>query len=217
MVYRLPKGELKNFPPVSEADSDGLLCFEGDLSVSNLKLAYQTGIFPWPQKGLPLLWFSPPMRGILFFDDLHIAPRFTRELKKQNFEFRFNTAFGEVVRACAQAKNRKGQRGTWITPEMMSAYQEMHDVGAALSFETWKDGQLVGGLYGVWLGDFFAGESMFHTVSGASKFALVQAVAWLKAQKLKWMDIQMVTPLLKTFGAKEIPRRDYLKLLKTRN
>ena len=215
MIYQLPRGNLKKFPPVDTAEDDGLLAIEGTLTIPNLVLAYKSGIFPWPAEGLPLLWFAPPERGVLDFDEFHIPSRFQRDLKKVPFEFRMNTCFQDVMRLCAQAKNRKNQKGTWITDEMIDAYTDLHQSGLALSFEAWHDGTLVGGMYGVWIKPFFAGESLFFKKTGASKFCLVKAVEWLKQQGTCWMDIQMVTPLLKSFGAKEIPREKYIQKLKS--
>lgn len=214
MISWLPEGNLKKFPHVSESDENGLLCVGGTLSTPNLLKAYQSGIFPWPHGNGPMLWFSPPVRGILSFENFHIPARVTRELKKSHFELRMNTVFREVMLHCAKTKNRKGQKGTWITDEMVEAYIRLHQVGHAISFETWKNNQLVGGLYGVFMENFFAGESMFYRESGASKFALISSVEWLKEKGLTWMDIQMVTPLLKMFGGKEISREEYFRFMK---
>jgi len=214
MIYQLPRGPLTAFPPVDEADEDGLLAIDGTLSVHNLVLAYKGGVFPWPSEGLPLLWFAPPRRGVLDFKNLHVPSRLKRELKKMTFELKINSAFKEVMSACAQVKNRKNQKGTWITPDLIEAYQQLHEAGFALSFEAWEEGKLVGGMYGVWLKPFFAGESLFFKKTGASKYCLLQAIEWLKTQGTDWMDIQMVTPLLKSFGAKEISRNEYMKRLK---
>lgn len=204
---------IKQFPPVEQADESGLIAWGGDLEVASLLLAYRSGIFPWPQnERAPILWFAPPKRAILVFDRLHVSQRLERSLKK--FSFRVDGDFPAVISACARAKNRKGQRGTWITRAMIDAYSSLFDAGHAHSFETLNaQGDLVGGMYGVRIGKFFAGESMFHTETDASKFALIQAVPWLQSEGLKWMDIQMMTPLLKNLGAEEKTRKQYMTLL----
>ncbi|NIR52332.1 leucyl/phenylalanyl-tRNA--protein transferase [candidate division KSB1 bacterium] len=202
------------FPPVEFADESGLLAIGGDLDVDTLELAYRNGIFPWPVIEEPLLWFAPPQRAILEFDELHIPRRLQRSLRKADFTFDVNTDFPDVIRACARTKHRKGQRGTWITEDMVQAYIEFHRRGFAHSFEVVNSqGDLVGGLYGVWIGHYFAGESMFYKESNASKFALIKTVDYLKKRGLSWMDVQVLTPLLVHFGAKEIPRFLFMKKL----
>lgn len=203
------------FPPVTDANADGLLAVGGTLTVDNLKTAYKNGIFPWPVEGYPLLWFAPEIRAVLDFNDFKIPKRLARELKKSKFTFKVNGRFNEVIRACAKSKNRKGQKGTWITPEMEDAYLQFHEAGFAVSFEAYDaNDKLVGGMYGVNLGKFFAGESMFYRTPNASKFVLIQTVNALKKCGIEWMDIQMLTPLLQTFGAKEIPRDEFMLRLK---
>ena len=196
------------------ADDTGLLAIGGDLEVSTLILAYRNGIFPWPVSVQPLLWFAPPKRAILEFDELRISKRLHRYLKTLGFEFRIDTAFESVIKACANSKHRKRQNGTWITAEMTRAYVAFHRSGFAQSFETFKDEKLVGGLYGVRLGGYFAGESMFHLESNASKFAMVKAIDYLKAEGLRWMDVQVQSPFLRTLGVKEIPRAQFMERLK---
>ncbi len=206
---------MTQFPPVDQADEDGLLAMGGDLEVATLKLAYASGIFPWPVAGMPLLWFAPPRRAILEFSEFRIPQRLQRYLKQVNFEFRVDTNFEAVIRGCALSRNRGGERGTWITKEMVAAYIKFHRYGFAHSFEVWNArNELVGGLYGVWMGKFFAGESMFYKETNASKFALIQTVNYLKQSGLSWMDVQVLTPLLKSFGAKEIPRANFMKKLR---
>ncbi len=203
------------FPDPTSTDEKGLLAWGGNLEVETLLTAYSQGIFPWPCEDSPILWFCPPQRAILDFKDFKIPDRLQRELKKQNFTFRINTDFKAVIHACAIAKNRKGQNGTWITNEMIEAYIAFYKAGFAMSFETWNEkDELVGGLYGVKLGPMFAGESMFYKEPNASKFTLIKTVHTLEAQGLDWMDIQVLTPLLKSFGAKEIARSEFLKRLK---
>lgn len=202
------------FPPVSHADPSGLLAVGGDLELPSLLAAYCHGIFPWPHDGFPLLWFAPEERAVLRFAELKIPRRVRQYLKRCDFQLTVDQSFGEVIRHCA-AVGRKGQDGTWINDEMLVAYEALHDAGYAHCYET-RDasGRLVGGIYGVRLGKLFCGESMFHLVDHASKFALTQAVADLSARGLTWMDIQVMTPLLSQFGAREIPRRHFMRMLK---
>ncbi len=198
---------------MDQADEQGLLAYGGELSVRFLEQAYRHGIFPWPQEGLPVLWFAPPRRGVLDFWDFHVPSRFLREVKKKKWTFTIDQDFQSVICACAKQK-RKRQRGTWILPEMILAYIDFHEAGFAHSFEVYDErGNLIGGLYGVRIGDYFAGESMFHVETGASKFALMKTVDYLRREGLTWMDTQMVTPLLKSFGGKEITREDFMKRL----
>lgn len=206
------------FPPLASADPEsGLLAIGGDLEVGSLLLAYRNGIFPWPMDNGQLLWFAPPMRAILPFDEFHIPRRLQRHLKKANFTFRVNKNFPEVIRACAELRNRKDD-GTWIIPEMIEAYIAFHQAGYAHSFETYnQDGQLVGGLYGVRIGNFFAGESMYYRESHASKFALIKTVNYMRREGLSWIDIQMLTPLLSSFGGREIPRHQFMEMLARAN
>ncbi|MCP5468366.1 MAG: leucyl/phenylalanyl-tRNA--protein transferase [Deltaproteobacteria bacterium] len=202
------------FPPVEEAQPDGLLAIGGDLEVPSLKLAYESGIFPWPIENYPLLWFSPAQRAILEFNDLHIPRRLNQELRKKKFHFKIDQNFAEVIRHCAQGKMRQSS-GTWITMQMIEAYLEFHQAGYAHSFECYnQNNQLVGGMYGVGIGKMFAGESMFFLESGASKATLLYACDFLKQHHATWMDIQTLSPLLQQFGAKEIPRTQFLKKLK---
>lgn len=198
------------FPDPRATDSDGLLCVGGDLKVDTLVTAYSMGIFPWPQEGLPLLWFSPPKRGVLDFAEAHWPRRFLRELKDTSFQITFNTAFAEVIRECAKIP-RSHESGTWILPPMIGAYERFHRAGYAHSVECWQDDRLVGGLYGVYVGGVFSGESMFFKESSASKRCFHALVQKLSASGLQWMDIQMVTPVLETFGGKYISRDEYLE------
>lgn len=200
------------FPPLETADPEnGLLAIGGDLEVESLALAYRSGIFPWPHNDRSLLWFAPPMRAVLDFEAFHIPRRLKRHLKKANFSFQINKDFPAVIKACALSKHRGS---TWITPNMIEAYIDFHKAGFAYSFETYDESEaLVGGLYGVKIGRFFAGESMFYRASHASKYALIQTVDYLKKGGSTWMDIQMVTPLLESFGGKEIPRTQFMKRL----
>jgi len=203
------------FPPVETADSEtGLLAFGGDLAVSSLEMAYRSGIFPWPTENQPILWFAPPERAIIEFSEFNIPSRLERSLKKSPFTFRVNSNFAEVIKNCANLTNRKNQQGTWITDEMISAYIEFHKAGFALSFEVSnKNDKLVGGLYGVLINKYFAGESMFYKETNASKFALIQTVQYLKTLEISWIDVQILNPFLATFGANEISRDLFMQKL----
>lgn len=201
---------IKSFPPIETANPEGLLAIGGDLEVGSLKLAYQNGIFPWPSQGYPLLWFTPPMRAVLEFKKLRIPKRFQRELKKKNFHYRVDQNFSRVIHACAKGLTRDST-GTWILPEMVEAYLRFHEAGYAHSFECYNEAdQLIGGMYGISLGNMFAGESMFYWESGASKAVLLYAIDYLKSHGGLWMDVQMISPLLASFGAREISREKYL-------
>lgn len=197
------------FPDPRLAGEDGLLCVGGDLRVETLVQAYWNGIFPWPQEGVPLLWFSPAKRGILDFSDLHWPRRFLRELKDDSYRITFDTAFERVIHECA-AIPRTHESGTWILPPIEGAYSRFHQAGYAHSVECWQGDELVGGLYGVYVGGVFSGESMFYKVKGASKRCLYALIEKLTAAGLRWMDIQMVTPVLQTFGGKYVSRDEFL-------
>lgn len=196
------------FPPPSEAEAGGLLAVGGDLGPERLLLAYASGIFPWYDRP-PVLWFSPDPRAVLPLGALRVPGRLLRTLRQGRFEVRLDAAFGAVIRGCAAAP-RPGQRGTWITGEMVAAYERLHALGFAHSCETWIDGELAGGVYGVSLGRAFFGESMFHRRRDASKIALV-ALAWcLEAWGFTLFDCQLPSPHLERFGARAIPRERFL-------
>lgn len=201
------------FPPVEQAmkSPNGLLAVGGDLSPTRLLAAYSQGIFPWYSDDEPILWWSPDPRGVLFFDDLHISKDLEKHLRKRNFQISFDQAFEDVIRACAEP--RKKHPLTWITPEMMAAYCELHRLGFAHSLEVWQNDQLIGGIYGVWINEVFCGESMFSRVSNASKIALVFLIEYLKEHDAKLLDCQLLNPFLESMGAREIPRREFLKFL----
>ena len=209
-VYRLTRRIA--FPPPDHATPDGLLAVGGDLSSERLLLAYQLGIFPWYEEGQPILWWSPDPRLVLDLEDLHITTRLRRTLRKGTFKVTFDTAFAEVIRACAEVP-RKGQDGTWITLEMQQAYIGLHQEGYAHSAESWLNGELVGGVYGVSLGRSFFGESMFFRKTDASKVAFATLAQQLKGWGFHMIDAQVTTRHLLTLGAKEIPRRLFLKRL----
>ncbi len=203
------------FPPVSEANNDGLLAIGGDLSVPRLLEAYHHGIFPWYDEDQPILWFSPDPRMILFPNELKISKSMKQLLRRNTFSVTFNKDFENVIDNCASI-DRVDQLGTWITPDMKKAYTTLHKMGYATSVEVWKDSELVGGLYGVWLKDknVFCGESMFSKVSNASKYGFVKLVEFLKENEVKLIDCQVHTNHLESLGAKEIPRDDFMKFLK---
>ena len=198
------------FPPLQTAlvEPNGLLAAGGDLSPQRLLAAYRRGIFPWYSTGEPILWWSPDPRMVLFPDELKISRSLAKALRNAAYEVRLDTAFGDVVRACS-GKPREGQSGTWITREMQAAYRELHRLGYAHSVETWIDGKLVGGLYGVAIGQAFYGESMFTDVRDASKIALAHLCAYLDRRGFGIIDCQMETRHLASLGARPIPRRDF--------
>ncbi len=180
-----------------------------DLTPSTLIQAYSQGIFPWPCEDLPLLWHCPLKRGILLFNDLHVSKRLKQYLKKAPWKYTVNRDFEKVI---TLSQVRKGE-GTWITPEMKEAYCELHRLGYAHSVEVWNGQEIVGGLYGVDVAGYFAGESMFHREDNASKAALLFLVFLLNRAGRTWMDIQMVTPHMEALGGKEITRKRFLSML----
>ena len=201
------------FPDVENAlvEPDGLLAVGGDLSSERLLYAYRNGIFPWFGPDQPILWWSPDPRLVLFPDELRISRSLARTLRKKPFTVTLDTAFGQVIRACAAP--RSGQAGTWITPEMQAAYLRMHELGHAHSVECWQAGELVGGLYGLALGRVFFGESMFTRVSNASKVGFVHLVRLLQDRAYRLIDCQVRTGHLESLGARLIPRREFIHLL----
>lgn len=200
------------FPSPSTATADGLVAVGGDLSVERLLLAYRSGIFPWPIFADDLMtWFSPDPRAILNLEELHVSRSLAKKIRRGDFQVRLNTAFSEVLEGCAATTNDRPS--TWITEEIMRAYTRLHVAGHAHSVECWHEGRLVGGLYGVAIGGFFAGESMFSFVTDASKIALVQLVRHLRDRGYDLLDIQQGTRHLKSLGAREIPRSAYLDRL----
>jgi len=202
------------FPPPDYADPSGLLAVGGDLSNERLLEAYRVGIFPWYSDDQPILWWSPDPRLILDLKDFKISRSLSKTLKKGVFQVTFDHAFEEVIQACA-AVPREAQNGTWITPEMQEAYINLHGLGYAHSVETWFGGKLAGGLYGVSLGKCFFGESMFHLKTDASKVALATLVEKLKSWDFHFIDSQMTTEHMVRLGAKELPRRIFLKRLQS--
>ncbi len=203
------------FPSVSQANEDGLLAVGGDLSLKRLLLAYQTGIFPWYEEGQPILWWSPNPRMVLFPERFKISKSLKKTIKSGKFSVTFNQNFQQVIRQCATIK-RNRQAGTWITPAMQQAYTSLFEKGHILSVEVWKDNLLVGGLYGINLANVgvYCGESMFSTMSDASKVGLFFLVEKLKKEHYKLIDCQVYTSHLASLGAEEIPRSTFLKYLK---
>ena len=208
MIPWLP--EEASFPPLDTAlaDPNGLLAAGGDLSPQRILAAYRRGIFPWYSRGEPILWWSPDPRMVLFPDELKISPSLAKTLRNADYEVRLDTAFGDLVHACA-SKPRAGQSGTWITREMQAAYRRLHELGHAHSVETWIGGRLAGGLYGIALGRAFYGESMFSDARDASKIALAHLCAYLTQRGFGIIDCQMETAHLASLGARPIPRRDF--------
>lgn len=201
-----------DFPSVEKANADGLLAVGGDLSPERLLLAYKKGIFPWFNDDDLILWWSPDPRMVLFPHKVKISKSMGKLLQRDEFRLTKNEAFEEVLSHCAQQK-RKGQEGTWITKNMRMAYLELHKRGFAKSYEVWKEGILVGGLYGVDLGKVFCGESMFSTVSNASKYAFIKLAEELDQKKYTLIDCQVYTDHLRSLGAEEIPRKQFIQLL----
>lgn len=197
------------FPPVEHALDypNGLLAAGGDLSAERLLAAYRQGIFPWFNEGEPILWWSPDPRMVLFPEELKISRSLRKALNKGSYEIRTDSAFPAVMKACAAP--RKDQPGTWIHRDMIAAYSRLHELGIAHSVETWVDGILAGGLYGIAIGRMFFGESMFARATDASKIAFAHLVRQLQRWQFGMIDCQMKTAHLASFGAREIPRKEF--------
>lgn len=210
-IYRLPRAPV--FPHPALADESGLLAVGGDLSVMRLLRAYQLGIFPWYEEDTPILWWSPDPRLVLDPEELKISRSLKKVIRNRGFEMKADTVFREVLKGCAAPRPNHSD-GTWLTAAMQKAYNKLHVLGLAHSVETWLDGELVGGLYGVYLGKCFFGESMFSRKSDASKVALVTLADILKAQGVQLIDCQVATDHLISMGAKEISRAAFLARLK---
>ena len=200
------------FPPADRANEDGLLAFGGDLSPQRLLVAYANGIFPWYNDGEPFLWWSLDPRLIIRPGEMKVSKSLRHKLKSGRFEVRIDTQFREVMLHCAKTP-RKDQDGTWIQDEMVDAYCHLNELGVAHSFETYHDGELVGGLYGIAIGKAFFGESMFHSETDASKVAFFHLHQFLLQHGFKLIDCQQETNHLKSLGAYAIPRSEYLKEL----
>lgn len=208
-----PEDPPDSFPPVETAlsDPDGLLAAGGDLQPERLLAAYRHGIFPWYSKGQPILWWSPDPRAVLFPQNMKVTRSLRQSIRKQGFESRMNTDFAAVMAACGDPLYRRD--GTWITDEMRQAYFRLHQLGHAHSFETWQNGTLIGGLYGIHLGKVFFGESMFSRVTDSSKFALKCLCEHLIADGVVMIDCQMATSHLLSLGAQLMPRSEFAALL----
>ena len=206
-------GKNIEFPDVELTGPDGILAIGGDLSPERLMLAYRSGIFPWYNEGEPIVWHSPEQRMVLFPGELKISSSMRQLLRKGIYEITWNQNFEEVIQAC-QTSPRKDQDGTWITGEMLHAYIILHELGYAKSVEVWREGKLVGGLYGIDLGHVFCGESMFSRESNTSKLAFIRLAQKLEKENYRLIDCQVYTAHLASLGAREIPRRDFTRLLK---
>jgi leucyl/phenylalanyl-tRNA--protein transferase len=202
---------VSRFPDPRYAPSDVVAIGE-DLRVDTLREAYRKGIFPWPHEDVPLPWFSPRRRAVIFFDQLHVGRSLRKSGKKAEFTFTIDRDFRAVIRACAAAE-RPDQDGTWIAPNIIAAYTRLHDAGDAHSVEVWSGDTLVGGLYGVDSGGVFTGESMFHRAPDASKLALLFLAGHLRSRGATFVDCQVMTPHMKALGARDIPRARFLDLL----
>ncbi len=202
------------FPKVSHADENGLVAIGGDLSSARLLEAYRNGIFPWYNEDEPIMWWSLDPRCVLFPDKLKVTKSMKQVLQNGRYRFTINKAFAKVIEAC-KTVNRKDGMGTWINQDIVEAYTKMHALGYAMSAETWCDGVLVGGLYGIKLGKVFFGESMFSTMSNASKFAFINMVQHLKKDGLLLIDCQQKTDHLMSLGAEMIPRETFTQLIQS--
>jgi leucyl/phenylalanyl-tRNA--protein transferase len=199
------------FPPVEKSAADGLLAIGGDLNTERLLLAYRSGIFPWYNDDEPPLWWCPDPRCVLFPDELYISKSMQQLFKRKAFTFTTNKAFADVIHLCAQT--RKLKEGTWITKEIEQAYTHLHQLGKAVSAEAWQNNELVGGLYGIRLGNIFFGESMFSKVPNASKYAFISFVQQLQKEAVVLIDCQIYTPHLESLGARMIPREEFMGIL----
>jgi leucyl/phenylalanyl-tRNA--protein transferase len=193
--------------------SDDIVALGGNLEPATLREAYRNGVFPWPAEDLPLLWFCPRERAILEYQHLHVGRSLARARRQTSCTFTLDTAFEDVIQHCA-SEPRPGQDGTWITDEMIEAYVRLHELGVAHSVEAWRDGRLVGGLYGVDTDGAFSAESMFYHEPWASKLALLHLLDHLASRGLDWIDIQVITPHMERLGARNIARREFLSLLR---
>ena len=199
-----------HFPPVDRASPEGLLAVGGDLRPERLLEAYRQGIFPWYNDNQPILWWSPDPRAVLFPENLHVSRSLKRSLRPDVFIVTLDSSFRTIMEQCAAPRQQHPEGGTWITGDMLDAYTRLHELGHAHSVETWQDGRLVGGLYGVAIGGAFFAESMFTRVDDASKVALVRLVRQLQAWNFRLIDCQQFSPHVGRFGAEEIPRRDFI-------
>ena len=209
MIFNLPKEII--FPPVELAEPNGILAVGGDLSVERLIAAYRQGIFPWFSEGSPILWWSPDPRFVLYPNEIKISRSMKRVMSRNFFSVTYDAAFRDVIGNCR--RQRKDQSSTWITDEMEEAYIELHVMGFAHSVETWHNGVLAGGLYGVSIGKMFFGESMFTNISNASKAALITLSVKLQSLGFDCIDCQVYTEHLDSMGGRSIPRDDFINLI----
>lgn len=209
MLPRLGRNDPFPAPDSALREPNGLLCAGADLSPGRLLDAYRRGIFPWYSGGEPILWWSPDPRMVLFCDELKVSRSLAKSQRNKGYEVTLDTCFDDILLHCS--KTRRDGAGTWLGPDMRRAYLALHRSGHAHSVETWRDDRLVGGLYGVSIGRMFYGESMFSTETDASKVALVALVEDLRRRDMPLIDCQQRTPLLASMGAREIPRREFLR------
>lgn len=210
-VYRLTEALV--FPPPEGASPEGIVAVGGDYRPERLLLGYAQGIFPWPSEGMPPLWFSPDPRFVLSLDAVHVSRSLRKRIRHSPYDVRADTAFSDVIHACAEVP-RPGQEGTWITQELCHGYETLHELGYAHSIEAWREGTLVGGLYGVALGGVFFGESMFALTPDASKVATVTLLGQLCAWGYDLVDCQVYTEHLARFGAEDWSRTAFLNALR---
>lgn len=215
MIIPRTRNSVPSFPPPEMASPEGLLAIGGDLRSERLLEAYRRGIFPWYSVGQPVLWWSPDPRTVLFPQRFRISRSLGKTLRNPGFSVTLDRAFEAVIDACAAPRRHRPEAGTWITAEMRRAYCQLHEEGYAHSVETWRDGDLVGGLYGVSLGGAFFGESMFSVKTDASKIALAHLVRQISAWGFSLIDCQVASAHLLSLGAEEIPRVEFLALLRT--
>lgn len=201
------------FPSVEQADTDGLLVVGGPIVPELVLEAYRNGIFPWPDGEGDVGWFAPPRRALLFVDEIKVNRSLRKVLRDPGWERRINSDMSLVIERCSEVVNRGEQGGTWISEDVKVAYKQLHAMGFVHSVETYRAGQLVGGLYGVSIGQMFAGESMFYRESGASQVALVHLADILRAQGVKWIDCQVMTPFFQSMGARLVERSEFMGLL----
>lgn len=212
-MYLLSTSAIR-FPPVEDATPDGLLAVGGDLRPERLLEAYRRGIFPWYSDDQPILWWSPDPRAVLFPSRLHVPRSLEKLLRRQPFHVTVDTCFRDVIQSCAGPRLQYPDGGTWLTPAMIEAYTRLHDMGYAHSVETWQNGRLTGGVYGVAISGAFFAESMFMSAPNASKVALVSLVRLLQARHFHLIDCQQASSHVMRFGAEEIPRPEFLRHLR---
>lgn len=208
-MFRLRSSDLR-FPPVETASPEGLVAVGGDLRPERLLEAYRHGIFPWYNDDQPILWWSPDPRAVLFPEKLHVSRSLKKSLRLGGFTVTLDTCFRDVMTHCAGPRPQYPNGGTWITPAMVEAYTGLHELGYTHSVEAWREGNLVGGLYGVTIGGAFFAESMFTRVDDASKVALVRLVQRLRSWGFRIIDVQQASPHVMRFGAEAIPRREFV-------